>query len=767
MAYDLTRRSFGQILGGAAFGGASLIHAALATPSAAPARTDESAIFPYGTHVCREPHLPLEQLRTDLPILKRLGFNMIHVQEVWAYDERHEGQIDLSNVSQVVSDARQNNLQVHFGLTMEDPPAWFWKKYPDASMVYETGQSHNDFSQYVMPANGKPGPCWHHPNARAAAIRFIEAVGREIGRYNNIQVWNVFQEIDLAPMRPGHLGLCYCPYTIQRFRNWLRTQYNAIADLNDAWRSAYGDWDEIEPPRFSPKVPATIDWRYFMDDVYLAEVLKWKGDALRRSDPRHRPILAHVAGGSTAGGTREWRFAEQLDILGSSCYPPWDGIDSWAANSPSAQKPLTEADAVNHELENILINFDHLRSSSRNGEIWTAELQGGPIVEGLSRRRVPEAADIRRWVLACLSMGVRGICFWNHRPEIFWGEGYGFSLLDWDSDTSVRAEEAGRLGRAINAYAELFTRGKHAQPAAAILLNESLYHFAEASEGEALHHLQFTIQGIWKSLWLLGIPCGFEEAPDVPTEPSEYRVLIMPFPLTLSPRLIEALRTYVRNGGTVIAEACPGRFDNYGIGRKGAMMPGVAELFGATHHGVFLIGEPNGGAKWTNWGLSPHDQHEYRDLTGVGDLSGYSVFPGYYLQTLKPTTGRPILKYDNEVAACMNNYGEGMAYLVGTLLGHGVAGYDDLRNAQFLAAVLLRAGVASDSVGALKRRRRTLGKQTAWFLFNQTNGLIEETVATEGYKSARDLLDGELPSAGGHIDVRVEPFDVKCLVLEA
>jgi len=159
---------------------------------------------------------------------------MIKIQEVWASDERHEGQIDLSNVSQVVSDARQNGLQVYLGVTMENPPAWLWKKYPDATMVYETGQPHNDPTLYVLPADGKPGPCWHHPGARQAAIRFIEAVGREIGKYDNIRVWNLFQEIGLSPMRPGHLGLCFCPYTLQEFQNWLRTQYKGIADLNNA-----------------------------------------------------------------------------------------------------------------------------------------------------------------------------------------------------------------------------------------------------------------------------------------------------------------------------------------------------------------------------------------------------------------------------------------------------------------------------------------------------------------------------------------------------
>ena len=114
----------------------------------------------------------------------------------------------------------------------------------------------------------------------------------------------------------------------------------------------------------------------------------------------------------------------------------------------------------------------------------------------------------------------------------------------------------------------------------------------------------------------------------------------------------------------------------------------------------------------------------------------------------------------------MNNYGKGQAYLVGTLLGHAVAAYGDLRNAEFLAAVLERTGVSSDSVGALNRRRRILGTQAAWFFFNQTDKPVEEEVSLEGYKLAEDLLGGVLPSSGGRFQVRVEPFDIRCVVLE-
>jgi beta-galactosidase len=762
---QMTRRSFTLLSTSSILAQHSLLQSLPAFgsvgPNAAPA---SSTIFPYSTHVYREPHLPLEQFRHDFPILKRLGFNMIKIQEVWGYDEVHEGQIDLSNVSQVVSDARQNGLQVYFGVTMENPPMWLWRKFPDAKMVYSSGEPYNDPTPYVLPGDGKPGPCWHHPEARAAGVRFVETVGREVGKYDNIQVWNVFQEINFGQVNGGPLGLCYCDNTLTAFRAWLRTRYATLNALNETWRSAYGDWEEIEPPRVSPKVPPVIDWRYFMDDVYLSFNLKWKADAFRRSDPSHRPILAHV-GGVTTGSTREWRYAEQLDVLGSSCYPDWREPTAWDFDWGTPDNPLTGATQARQQVGDILMHFDHLRAAKPDGAVWTAELQGGPITEGLNRRSVPSPADIRRWVFSCLAAGSRGICFWNHRPEIFWQEGYGFSLLDWGSDTSARAEEAGRISIALNRNAELFARGSHPVPAVAIVLNEDLFHWTECSLHDFEEHLQYTITGLWRSLWRVGITTGFIESAAIPADSSLVKALILPFPLTLGPKEIQALSNYVRNGGTLIAEACPGRFDGYGMGFDGGMAPGVAELFGAGSKDVFLIREPGKGAKWTDWEYGLRDSLEYRELMGAGDFAQNRVFPAFYLQTLTLSTAQPLLMYGDQVAGSVHSFGQGKAYLVGTLLGHAGPAYNDWRNGDFLAAALNRAGVVGDRAGSLLRRRRILGNNAAWFFFNLTEQEVEESVPMEGYKSANDLLGEELPAGAGVFRLKVAPMDIRCIVL--
>ncbi len=760
----MNRRTFLQLTGP----GLAL---AAASPSIAGASDAAPKMFPFGTHIYREPSLPLEQIREDLPLLKKLGFNMVKIQESWAIDEQKEGAIDLSKVSRVVSDARQNGLSVYFGVTMEQPPAWFWRKFPDAYLVYNTGEPHNDQLQYVIPADGKPGPCWHHPGARGAATQFLKDIGRQIGQYDNILVWNVWQEIGFWPMRPGFLGFCYCPYSLREFRTWLKDRYGSIEKVNQAWRSGYGSFDEVIPPRLTKDLPPYVDFRYFMDDVYLPWVLQWKATVLRSSDPRHRAVFAH-GDEAIVGSGQQWRHAEVLDFYGGSCYPAWRPFEDWDAGQGSPGGTVDSNAGQQAELWNcILLRFDYLRSATPSGKIWAAEFQGGPIVRGLHRGRVPSAADIRRWVLGALAAGVQGISFWNHRAEIFWREEFGFGLLELEGNAmTARAEEAGRLATAVNQYAELFTDGKVPQAEVAILISEELYIFLNATLKEenyagASEHLAHTIRGIHRSLWNEGIPVDFLSDTQLAARGNDYKALLLSMPAALKPGLIDALRQYVAQGGTLISEACPGRLSEYGFAAPGAMPAALRELFGATHRDLVIVREPHDGSIWTGREASYGDTVRYRDLQGVGEFRDHSVVPAYFLQTVNPTTAAPVLQDGDQVAGCVNSFGKGRAYLIGTLLGHATMSYNDPRNERFLTALLKRHGVSADRVGRLNRRRRVLEPQAAWFFFNNGTMAVEESISIAGYSSVADLLTGPLAHEAGSVRISVDPQMVRCLVL--
>jgi hypothetical protein len=196
------------------------------------------------------------------------------------------------------------------------------------------------------------------------------------------------------------------------------------------------------------------------------------------------------------------------------------------------------------------------------------------------------------------------------------------------------------------------------------------------------------------------------------------------------------------------------------------MLPSLRELFGASHRKLVILREPGDGAIWTGEEISYGDSEPYRDLAGAGEFIRHKIMPAYYLQTLTPKTSAPILLDQTEVAGCVNRYGQGQAYLIGTLLGHATLSYNDHGNEKFLGQILALAGVRPDVVGKLKRRRRVLGNQEAWFLFNVTEAAVEEELSMEGLHSVSDLLAEDIRTSAGKATVRVPSMEIRCLVLE-
>ncbi|MBI2941077.1 MAG: beta-galactosidase [Chloroflexi bacterium] len=726
----------------------------------------EKVTFPFGTHVYREPRAPIEETLADLKTVARLGFTMVKLQESWAIDEPAEGEIHLETIERLIARAGELGLGVYLGLTMEQAPAWLWRKYPDASMVYEDGTPDHDPTQYLLPADGKPGPCWDHPAARDAAQRFIGALARQLGRYDNIACWNTWQEIGFWPLRAGHLGLCYCAHTLARYREWLRSRYGSLAALNATWRTAYGDWEHIQPPRKAPAVPSWIDWRDFMDNVYLSRALAFRVQALRENDPGHRPVFAHVAK-PVIGGGAEWRYAAQHDFFAHSVYPAGRAFNAWDDDVPRAGAPASREATLNYEMcTSVALEGDYTRSATgRDKEMWAAEFQGGPYTRLLHKGRVPSPADIRRWVLTEISVGASGISFWNHRAEIFWSECNGYGLLDSRGDTTPRAEEAGRLARALNRHASLIRNSRLPRAEVAILVRDDLWHFAQATP-PAADHLAYDIRGLYRMCWSAGVQVDFVEVSQLATGGLDgYALAILPFPLALSDEVVSRLAAYVDQGGVLLGEACPGRYDRYGMCPRGEMAAGAEPLFGAQHRFVATCREPGTDARWTpaerGWGefLPP------TRLTGTGVFAGTTVTANLYVQTFSPTTASPILMRHGEVAGVINAHGAGQAILVGTYLGHSATAHVDGNNEGFLARAFALAGVRPDCSGAILRRRRVNGPDEVWLLTNPEAERAEAEVDTAGFSEVVDLLNEPLVRQGNVITVAVDPFDVRCLIL--
>lgn len=285
-----------------------------------------------------------------------------------------------------------------------------------------------------------------------------------------------------------------------------------------------------------------------MDNVQIAKVLRARAEAIREADPYHRPIFAHKAS-PVIGSGQDWVYARCQDFVGSSAYPAWASRQSWDDRHPAVGQPRDRHSALLVEMwDNVALRYDYIRCCNPRGKpVWAAEFQGGPVSTGFHKGRVPSPDDIRRWMLTAVGSGVTAISFWVTRAEIHMAEQNGFSLLDSQGDTTPRYEEAARIGRALNAHADLFGQPTRPRSDVAIVINEWNYQLCSLLE-QGYEHLPYSVRGWYRLLWDANVPVDFIEASELDEAyVGQYKALVLPFPLSLSEETAGKLARYVEN----------------------------------------------------------------------------------------------------------------------------------------------------------------------------------------------------------------------------
>ena len=726
-------------------------------------------LFPLGSHLCRQPMPPMSELKRDMENLKRHGFNLIKLQEHWQVDEPLEGHCDFSRYEELIDYAGHLDMGVYLGLTCEQAPAWLWRKHPGCRMVRRDGLPVVYEAQSTLPADGKPGPCFDHPGARADMVRFIRELVHVLGRYENVVVWNTWQEIGYWAEGLAGGPVCFCEHTLEYFREWLRGKYGDLDGLNCAWNTRYLDWSYVQPDRSHRLLPLPmgVDWCYFMDNVQIARVLSTRVEAIREADPLKRPVFAHK-GAPIIGAGQDWTYARCHDFLGSSCYPAWGCGHPWDDRHPAQGQPADRHTALLAEMwDAVALKYDYIRSCNERGRpIWAAEFQGGPVSTGLQKGRVPSAADIRRWMLTAVGSGVTAICFWVTRAEIAAPEVNGFSLLDSRGESTPRFEEASRIGQALNQHPDLFGRPTRPWAAAAILINE-WNHALCSTLAQGGEHLHYSVRGWYRLLWDLGIPVDFLEVSELDADYARrYKALILPFPLSLSEEVAGKLARYMEQGGHRISEAGPGRMDEHAYCNRGELSPAMAALFGVEQESYTMVREPEYGRRWSaqerTWG-------EYLEpvvLEGAGPLAGRRARANVYIETYACRGSEPCLRYGEAVAGTVRQVGQGRAWLLGTFLGHSGTAYRDEETPALVLSLLQVCGVASERQGRLLLRRRVNEDKEAWLFTNPTAEAVTEWVDVGGWTRVEDLLGEPFRREGDRIMLTVPSLDVRVLVLE-
>jgi hypothetical protein len=396
---------------------------------------------------------------------------------------------------------------------------------------------------------------WANPGDRAAFIREPSLSNPEW--LNKIHDRLIRSVRTLHPYRPLYYSLGdetgigdlaafwdfdFSDFSLAAMREWLKSDYDGLAALNQQWGTAFKSWDEVVPittdeavSRSDENYSAWADFKEWMD-IAFARALRSGTDAIHAADPG---AVSAIEGAQIPGwgGYDYSRLATSVDAM---------ELYAYGENIPIVG-------SLNPELILLTTSFGHGPSEAHR--VWRELLRGtrGLILwddnsefvgeDGTlgdrGRAAAPYFGEIRNGIGALLINSRR------HTEPIGILYSPASRRIQWLLDRRASAEKWSRRG-ASTEYQDDAIRASTRQ-------------FAHALEHMGLQHRFVSSEQIRRGE-LRG----------------DYRMLILPHAIALGASEAAEIRGFVERGGVVIADSEPGQFDEHG---RRLTKPALSDIF--------------------------------------------------------------------------------------------------------------------------------------------------------------------------------------------
>ena len=707
----------------------------------------------YGGGKARAPMLePLDGTSAarwgkDLDQINAVGFDAVKCWVDWATAEPRPGEFHFENLGLLMRLAEARGLRVIIQVYLDSAPDWVGARYPDGRFVDRSGA--------VIESQAAPGFCIDHPGVRGEIIKFLHALSTDANRSPMLYGWDVWSEPHVINWAEfpylTNPEFCFCPNSQQRFREWLKAKYGTLDLLNLAWYRHFESWGQVAPPRASTILSYTdyLDWRAFIDDK-LAGDLKTRVDAVRSADKTHF-ITSHAAAPALFtsptdgyGEPDDWKMAAAADFFGTSLYPKHsESVHPWSYQQLAAA-----------------LDFTRSAGRSYGKSFWIGELQAGQGSTGMRIAEPVDAHDEEFWIWQAVAHGAREIAVYAWYPMSSGFESNGYGLVNLEGTLTARSKAAGHVAEIIRQNGSEILAAEPAPAEAAILFDRlsAMVGGAEPSLSKLGNAMRDSLLGLHRAFFEEQVPVDFIHPEDLLRDRAgRYKILFLPYPVMLSRDVAEAVKRYVANGGTAVAEARLAWNDERGFASDVIPGGGLAEVFGARESLIRPVdrAEIEVGPQSGLPGFAPHTK-----IYGEG-----------FEEELEPLSGGKAIAIfpEGSPAVVLNSYGKGRTALIGTFLAVGYQRHQDLSTRQFILALARDAGVkpevevSGEGSSRLEVRRLVSDRYQIVFAFNHADVPTTATITLRlpwPAGEARDLVEGrpvEMGQAGG-ATVLKKPF---------
>ena len=573
-------------------------------------------------------YMPYDRLQQDVAMMKKAGINTVRIAEsTWSTCEPQEGVFDFSHVERVMDAMEEAGINVIIGTPTYAIPTWMVKSHPD--VMAETVKGRGIYgARQIMDIT--------HPVYRFYAERVI----RKLMECTAHRKCVIGFQVDNETKYYGTAG----KNVQEKFVKYLRKKFNNDLDaMNyefglDYWSNRINAWEDFPDVRGTINGSLGAEFEKFQRTL-VDEFLSWQADIVneyRREDQFITHNFDFEWRGYSYGvqpDVNHYHAAKALTIAGTDIYHP-------------TQDDLTGAE--------IAFGGDMTRSLKRdNYLVLETEAQGYP-------GWTPYKGQLRLQAYSHLASGANSVMYWHWHSIHNSFETYWRGLLSHDMQENAPYREACIIGNEFSRLGSHLVNLKKKNDVAILVSNEALtalkwFGIEATATGDNGIGYNDVVRWLYDALFKMNIECDFvwPESDNL----DQYKAIFVPALYAAPDELLEKLKQYTANGGTLVA-TFKTAFANENVKVSHEMQPHIlSNCFGVSYQ-QFTFPK--------NTGLSGSIIDG--TVKGADEEAEAKVF----MELLMPQEAEVLASYDHynwkEYAAITkNHYGKGTAIYIGCM----------------------------------------------------------------------------------------------------
>lgn len=551
-----------------------------------------------------------EQIDHDIAIMHRAGFQVVRMGDLsWDSFEPSQGKFEFAWFDRIMDKMQANGIRVILDIPGTPAPIWLHRRYPGVDLVAQNGTRQPPAERYMDDISDPD-------YVREAAI-MADALTKHYAHHPAIIAIGYDNEI-------GNGFMSYSEANRKRFIAWLENRYGTIEQLNKAWATQrwsrrLNSFDDVDLPLADGPGPSEryLDLHRFWSDVTVERLKEM--DAIRKRNMPDKPSISNL-----------WDTAARRGFDYLSTYKSYV---SFGAEGFYPKDPISGAFSALQEKGDLTT------------PLWFNEFTaGGPGFYGTPGRS-------RMYAYESLLLGVQGILAWTFNSHPGGEEQALFGLVDHDGTPSWKVDEFARIGAEFQKLTQ-YGFPRHPEPQIAIAYSfDSL--IASHPNGPSNTTLKYftpsyteQVQSAFEAVFRQNLDVNIVNIGHAALAP--YKLVIVPADYVMDQASADALRSYVRDGGTVVMTAFSAKEDEHAQWFQIPLPGRLSDVFGLKTNAFYQTSES---LRYSIGGDSVDTE-----------VKEYEV--------LEPSTAEVLARFlntqDHTPAVTMNRFGKGRAIYLAT-----------------------------------------------------------------------------------------------------